>query len=100
MLAGMHSKWAAVVVTGLLGATSFATVASLQTLVLTKSQGVGHSLASNFNIAALNLGNAIGTWAGGAVIDYDPGLVFYRRRPHSLPLTGRISGSHSHLLPR
>jgi MFS transporter, DHA1 family, inner membrane transport protein len=31
-------------------------------------------LASSFNIAAFNLGNAIGAWLGGAVISHGPGL--------------------------
>jgi DHA1 family inner membrane transport protein len=31
-------------------------------------------LASSFNIAAFNLGNAIGAWLGGFVIDHGPGL--------------------------
>lgn len=31
-------------------------------------------LASSFNIAAFNLGNAIGAWLGGVVISRGPGL--------------------------
>ncbi|MET0348727.1 MAG: MFS transporter, partial [Rhizobacter sp.] len=31
-------------------------------------------LASSLNIAAFNLGNAVGAWLGGAVIDHGPGL--------------------------
>ena len=42
--------------------------------VLEKAQGAGQSLASSFNIAAFNLGNALGAWAGGAVIDHGAGL--------------------------
>lgn len=42
--------------------------------VMEKVQGAGQSLASSFNIAALNLGNAAGAWLGGAVIDRGPGL--------------------------
>lgn len=44
--------------------------------VLSKAEGAGQSLASSFNIAAFNLGNAIGAWAGGAVIGHGPGLSF------------------------
>jgi DHA1 family inner membrane transport protein len=74
MTFALHSKPAAVLFTGLLGAAAFATVAPLQLRVLQKSEGAGQSLASSFNIAAFNLGNAIGAWLGGAVIDHGPGL--------------------------
>jgi DHA1 family inner membrane transport protein len=57
-----------------MGATGFATVAPLQLWVMEKAHGAGQSLASSFNIAAFNLGNAIGAWAGGTVIDHGPGL--------------------------
>ena len=42
--------------------------------MLQQAQGAGESLASSFNIAAFNLGNAIGAWLGGAVIERGPGL--------------------------
>ncbi|HQS10316.1 MAG: MFS transporter [Rhizobiales bacterium 24-66-13] len=70
----LHSQIAAVAFVGLLGAVAFATVAPLQMWVLEKAQGAGQSLASSFNIAAFNLGNAIGAWLGGLVIDHGPGL--------------------------
>jgi DHA1 family inner membrane transport protein len=44
--------------------------------VLDKAEGAGQGLASSFNIAAFNLGNAIGAWLGGFVIDHGPGLGF------------------------
>lgn len=69
-----HNRIAAVVFVGLLGAAAFATVPPLQMWVLEKAQGAGQSLASSFNIAAFNLGNAIGAWLGGQVIDHGPGL--------------------------
>ncbi|RWE07238.1 MAG: MFS transporter [Mesorhizobium sp.] len=56
------------------GAAAFATVAPLQMWVLEKAKGAGQGLASSFNIAAFNLGNAIGAWLGGFVIDHGPGL--------------------------
>lgn len=71
----MQLRWAAVVAVGLLGAAGFATVAPLQTWVLEQSGGAARSLASSFNIAAFNLGNALGAWAGGAAIDHGPGLA-------------------------
>ena len=69
-----HNQLAIVVFVGLLGAAGFATVPPLQMWVLEKASGAGQSLASSFNIAAFNLGNAIGAWLGGAVIDHGPGL--------------------------
>lgn len=68
MTLGIHSKVAAVVFAGILGVAAFATVAPLQMRVLEKAGGAGQSLASSLNIAAFNLGNAIGAWLGGAVI--------------------------------
>ncbi len=66
-------RWIVIAV-GLLGAAAFATVAPLQMWVLEKAKGAGQGLASSFNIAAFNLGNAIGAWLGGFVIDHGPGL--------------------------
>lgn len=64
----------AVIFVGLLGTSAFATVPALQMWVLEKTQGAGQSLASSFNIAAFNLGNALGAWLGGLVIVHGPGL--------------------------
>ncbi|MBZ9736468.1 MFS transporter [Mesorhizobium sp. CA18] len=74
MAAAIHQPVAAIVAVGLLGAAAFATVAPLQMWVLEKAEGAGQGLASSFNIAAFNLGNAIGAWLGGFVIDHGPGL--------------------------
>ena len=74
MTLAMHQPVAAIVAVGLLGAAAFATVAPLQMWVLEKAKGAGQGLASSFNIAAFNLGNAIGAWLGGFVIDRGPGL--------------------------
>jgi DHA1 family inner membrane transport protein len=74
MTFALHSRVATVIFVGLLGAAAFATVAPLQMWVLDKAQGAGQSLASSFNIAAFNLGNAAGAWLGGIVIAYGPGL--------------------------
>jgi DHA1 family inner membrane transport protein len=62
----LHHPVAAVVAVGLLGIAAFATVAPLQAWVLSKADGAGATLASSFNIAAFNLGNALGAWVGGA----------------------------------
>jgi DHA1 family inner membrane transport protein len=76
MTAAFANPVAAVLFVGLLGVAGFATVAPLQIWVLRKAEGAGESLASSFNIAAFNLGNALGAWAGGLAIDHWPGLPF------------------------
>jgi len=53
----------------LLGIAAFATVAPLQLRVLEAAGPSGRTLASSLNIAAFNLGNALGAWAGGLTID-------------------------------
>jgi DHA1 family inner membrane transport protein len=73
MTFALHSKPAMIAFSGLLGIVAFATVAPLQLRVLQKATG-GQVLASSFNIAAFNLGNAIGAWLGGVVISHGPGL--------------------------
>jgi DHA1 family inner membrane transport protein len=103
MAPGFHGEISAVVLTGLLGAAGFATVAPLQMWVLSKAEGAGQSLASSFNIAAFNLGNAIGAWAGGAMIDHGPGLSFVPLMAAAFPVAAalvallnmNISGSKS-----
>ncbi len=74
MTFALHDRILAVVAIGLLGAAGFATVPPLQMWVLEKAEGAGQGLASSFNIAAFNLGNATGAWLGGFVIDHGPGL--------------------------
>jgi len=74
MTFALHSKPAAIVFVGLLGVAAFATVSPMQLRVLQKAEGAGQSLASSFNIAAFNLGNALGAWLGGVVIERGPGL--------------------------
>ena len=65
----------AVVFFGVLGVASFATVAPLQMRVLDKASDAGQNLASSLNIAAFNLGNAVGAWVGGVTIEHGPGLA-------------------------
>lgn len=69
------SKPAIILFAGLLGFAAFATVAPLQMRVLTQAEGAGQNLASSLNIAAFNLGNALGAWLGGNVIDNGAGLA-------------------------
>ncbi len=68
-------KAPAVMLVGLLGAAAFATVAPLQLRALEKAGPAGRNLASSLNIAAFNLGNALGAWIGGVTIDHRPGLA-------------------------
>lgn len=75
MGAAIHQQVAAVIFVGLLGAVGFATVAPLQLWVLGKAGDGSQSLVSSFNIAAFNLGNALGAWLLGLVIDHGPGLA-------------------------
>lgn len=70
----IHTPWSAIAFVLLLGVASFATVAPLQLRVLDKAAGAGQNLASSLNIAAFNLGNALGAWVGGATIERGPGL--------------------------
>lgn len=71
----LEHKTSTVALVGLVGAAGFATVAPLQMRVLEKAEGAGQALASSFNIAAFNLGNAVGAWIGGVAIDRGPGLA-------------------------
>ena len=82
----LHSHVLAVVFTGLLGVAAFATVAPLQMWVLSKAEGAGATLASSFNIAAFNLGNALGAWVGGVVIAHGAGLPAVTWTAMALPL--------------
>ena len=88
MTLALHGAVLAIVFTGLLGVTAFATVAPLQMWVLSKAGGAGETLASSFNIAAFNLGNALGAWLGGVVIAHGPGLAAVTWVAMGLPLAG------------
>ncbi|WP_225785439.1 MFS transporter [Xenophilus sp. Marseille-Q4582] len=70
----MPQAAAAIVFIGVLGVVAFATVAPLQMRVMEKAAGAGQNLASSLNIAAFNLGNALGAWVGGLVILHTPGV--------------------------
>lgn len=70
----LHNQFAIVAFVTALGIAAFATVSPLQLRVLRHAAGAGENLASSFNIAAFNLGNAMGAWLGGVVIERGPGL--------------------------
>lgn len=63
-----HNPLATVILVALLGFTGFATVPPLQMRAL-ENAAEAPTLASALNIAAFNLGNALGAWVGGVAID-------------------------------
>jgi DHA1 family inner membrane transport protein len=69
----MHNTVAAIVTVFVWGIAAFATVPPLQMRVVQQASEGPH-LASTLNIAAFNLGNAIGAFIGGAMIDLGLGL--------------------------
>ena len=69
----MHHAAAAIVTVFVWGVAAFATVPPLQMRVVQQAVDGPH-LASTLNIAAFNLGNAIGAFIGGLVIDGGMGL--------------------------
>lgn len=99
MTLALHSKPAMIAFAAVFGIAGFATVAPLQLRVLQKASG-GGVLASSFNIAAFNLGNAIGAWLGGAVISHGPGLGAVTWVAATLPLLGLIVALYSMRLDR
>jgi MFS transporter, DHA1 family, inner membrane transport protein len=94
MTFALHSKPAMIAFSGLLGIAAFATVAPLQLRVLQKATG-GRVLASSFNIAAFNLGNAIGAWLGSVVISHGPGLAAVSWVAALLPVLGLLVALYS-----
>ncbi|MGO4523297.1 MFS transporter [Microvirga sp. 2MCAF35] len=100
MTLGIHHKVTAIVFVGLLGAAAFATVPPLQMWVLEKADGAGQSLASSLNIAAFNLGNALGAWLGGFVIDHGLGLGSVPWVAALLPASGLLLALWSRRLDR
>jgi DHA1 family inner membrane transport protein len=69
----MHNTIAAVVTVFVWGIAAFATVPPLQMRVVQQASDGPH-LASTLNIAAFNLGNAIGAFIGGSMIGMGLGL--------------------------
>jgi DHA1 family inner membrane transport protein len=96
----MHTHLAAMVFVVLLGVAAFATVAPLQLRVLDMAAGAGQNLASSLNIAAFNLGNALGAWVGGAVITHGPGLRALGWAASGLTLAGLALALRSRALER
>ncbi len=71
----IYAPLSAVLFVTLLGVAAFATVAPLQVWVLGQAGQAGQNLASSLNIAAFNLGNALGAWMGATVLAQGPGLA-------------------------
>ena len=57
-------------------------------------------VAAGFNIAAFNLGNAIGAWLGGIVIARGPGLESVPWIAALVPLAGMVLAIVSYRLER
>lgn len=81
------------------GAVGFATVPPLQMRVMQKA-GEAPALASAANIAAFNLGNAIGAWLGGVAVDQGLGYTAPNWVGALLALTGLGVAVFSGLLDR
>lgn len=88
----LESQVLAVAFVGLLGAAAFATVAPLQLRLMEAAGGAGQTLASSLNIAAFNLGNALGAWLGGAVINHGPGLAAITWVAAAMPVMAILIG--------
>lgn len=69
-----HALWLAEVTLFLWAMATFATVPGLQINVVRHGKDAPN-LVSTLNISAFNIGNALGAWVGGAVIDKGYGLT-------------------------
>lgn len=69
-----HALWLAEVTLFLWAMATFATVPGLQINVVRHGKDAPN-LVSTLNISAFNVGNALGAWVGGAVIDRGYGLT-------------------------
>jgi DHA1 family inner membrane transport protein len=96
----IETPWSAVLFVALLGVAAFATVAPMQLHVLEKASGAGQNLASSLNIAAFNLGNALGAWAGGLTVESGPGLQSLGWVAAAITLAGLAIALWSHTADR
>ncbi len=92
------NQWVALLYVLLLGIAAFMTVAPMQMQVLQSAGSAGSNLASSLNIAAFNLGNAIGAWVGGVVIAGGFGLLSLSWAAGSLTVIGLALTAWSHWL--
>ncbi len=94
-----HAQVPAAVTIALFGAAGFATVAPLQKRVMDKAKGAP-ALASAANIAAFNLGNAVGAYLGGLTISHGLGYTAPNWVGAALAVTGLAVALTSGLLDR
>jgi DHA1 family inner membrane transport protein len=94
-----HAQVAAAVTIALFGAAGFATVAPLQKRVMDKATGAP-ALASAANIAAFNLGNAVGAYLGGLTISHGLGYTAPNWVGAALAVAGLLVALTSGLLDR
>ncbi|GAA0578871.1 MFS transporter [Kribbella sandramycini] len=94
-----HAKLPSAITIALFGAAGFATVAPLQKRVMDKAAGAP-ALASAANIAAFNLGNAVGAYLGGLTIEHGLGYTAPNWVGAALAASGLIVALASGLLDR
>jgi len=94
-----HAKIPSAVTIALFGAAGFATVAPLQKRVMDKAHGAP-ALASAANIAAFNLGNAVGAYLGGLTIEHGLGYTAPNWVGAALAVAGLVVALVSGLLDR
>jgi DHA1 family inner membrane transport protein len=94
-----HGKVPSAVTIAVFGAAGFATVAPLQMRVMDKAKGAP-ALASAANIAAFNLGNAIGAYLGGLTIQHGLGYTAPNWVGAALAASGLMVALISGLLDR
>lgn len=87
--------WPTLALVTLVGVFGFATVPGLQTRVLDKASDAA-ALAATLNIGAFNLGNAIGAWVGGLVIDQGFGIAATALGGAGLALIGLMATAIGH----
>lgn len=82
-----------------LGIVAFATVAPMQMRVLDQAGPQGANLVSSLNIAAFNLGNALGAWVGGMALAGGMALVHLGWTAAALTAVGLVLTFWSSRLP-
>lgn len=85
----IHVTWLAEITLFLWAIATFATVPALQINVLAHGKGAPN-LVSTLNIAAFNVGNALGAWVGGMVIGSGHGLTSVPVAAAGLAIIGLI----------
>ncbi|MFE0027209.1 MFS transporter [Amycolatopsis sp. NPDC059021] len=94
-----HARVPAAITIALFGAAGFATVPPLQARVMAKAEGAP-ALASAANIAAFNLGNAIGSWLSGLAIERGLGYTSGNWIGAALAASGLVVALVSGMLDR